>query len=383
MKKVLLYLASNSPFYTNLYPSIKRGFEEAGCLVEGGSNLLESEALLKKIETFQPDFVFEMNRVKSEIENFPKNVIHVCWLVDFWGRKHEDLKGSDILYVWSYSWILHFENVGVKNVHYLAPATDKTIYKDEKRKVKNEFVFLGHISKEWTEEELNRKVGTIGKNKKKLYFKDILKYIERFILDPSPSNYFLNMLSNSKIALDKNMDKSLVYDINSRAFRQIRREHYIDKFINKDRKLWLYGSENWALYEKYKIFYKGYEEDPKKLSKIIQSSQILLHDHVDLHFRTFDAMACGTVVVIPKAKNTRKLVPSQWKMLGFQAQEDYIDVDIYNGTISFENLNNKKKLEDIAQNAKKKVLAKHLWVHRALKVIEDVKNLKKDRYAKD
>ena len=367
MKKVLLYLASNSPFYTNLYPSIKRGFEEAGCVVEGGPNLLESEALLKKIETFQPDFVFEMNRVKSEIENFPKNVIHVCWLVDFWGRRSEELIGSDILYVWSMTWIEKFKEIGIQNVHYLAPATDAKIYENNNRKKNHEFVFLGHMSKQWTNQELHRKIGRIGNQE--LFFKDILSYVREYVLTPNMQKPLIDILKNYGIVLADNLDKPLLYDIFSRAFRQIRREHFIDIFTNK---VSIYGSKNWLLYDKYRNSYKGYIEKPQLLSAIIQSSKILLHDHYDPHFRTFDAMACGTLVVTAKEKIN---MDSPWMKLGLIDKEDYISVDINSKLSNKNDFLNQRYYKDIIKNAQEKVLLKHLWVHRAEQILHDVKGI--------
>jgi len=361
-KKVLLYLASNSPFYTNLYPSIKRGFEEAGCLVEGGHYLLGSKELIKKIETFQPDFVFEMNRVKKEIENFPSDMIHICWVVDFWGRTHQEFQGSDILYTWAKDWVKQFKKADMTNVDYLAPATDKTIYKPlYKGKKESDFVFLGHISKKWTSSELTRVVGKM-KNKD-VYFDDLLPLINKFVLSRDHDCSFLDSLALNGIYLTKPINKTLLYDISSRSFRQARREFYLDMYLKLDKTISIYGSENWKSYKRFKNFYKGYIENPKELNLAMQRANILLHDGNYPHFRTFDAMASGTIVAA---------------ILDFKANEDYISVDIYNGSVSLEVLNNKKMLEEIAQNAKKKVLAKHLWVHRALKVIEDVEKLKKE-----
>ncbi|WP_434637269.1 glycosyltransferase [Sulfurimonas sp. NW7] len=371
-KKVLLYLASNSPFYTNLYPSIKGGFEEAGCLVEGGHTLLESKELIKKIESFQPDFVFEMNRVKSEIENFPSGIAHICWVVDFWGRVHENFQGSDILYPWANDWVDKFKQASIENVYYLAPATDKTIYKPlSKQKKESELVFLGHISKEWTSSELTR---VVGKSKSKnVYFTDLLPLVKKHVLTLKHTQPFLDSLFAAGIELNMPIDKTMLYDISSRSFRQIRREFYLDLFLKLDKEIAIYGSENWKLYERFQKFYKGYIESPSELNKAMQKASILLHDGNYPHFRTFDAMASGVVVAAAKAHAE---YTHPWEVLDFKHNEDYINVDIYDENVDLSILNNKNKLKDIAHNAREKVLQKHLWVHRAEQVLTDFEQLK-------
>jgi hypothetical protein len=318
-----------------------------------------------------------MNRVKSEIENFPNEVMHVCWLVDFWGRTHSELYGSDILYVWAHDWIQYFEEEGITNVFYLPPATDKSIYRPLNKVKKSSFVFLGHISKEWSQSELSRKIGT--KDGRPFYFKEILPYIKRHVLSSYTTYPFLDTLKDENIFLDIPIDKSVLYDISSRSFRHFRRTMYIDLFANKNNKLVIYGSENWKLYKQYREFYKGYISEPLEINSAIQESEFLLHDGNYPHFRTFDAMAAGTIVASAQAPGN---IDNPWNLLDFEDQKDYINIDIYSKNINIDIFLDKKLMEAIAQNAKNKVLAKHLWVHRVQKVIKDVQNLKKERNAK-
>lgn len=373
MKKILFYLASNSPFYTNLYPSMKRGFEETGYEVIGGSNLLESEELLQEIDKHKPDFVFEMNRVKSEIENFPDDVVHICWLVDFWGRTHDELKGSDILYTWANDWVHHFHKVGIERVYHLPPATDATIYKKETTKKSYDFMFLGHISKDWSEDELNRVIG--HRHGEKLIFKDLLVYIKETVLSSSKAMTLPLYLEKKNIVFNTPVDKALTYDINNRAIRHIRRERYIDIFLNISENIALYGSDNWLLHDKYKKFYKGFIYEPNEMNSAMQKSNILLHDGNDPHFRTFDAMAAGVVVA---AAEVHDLCVKAWENLGFKDGEHYLSIDTYSDNLDAKKFKDKKFLKKIAKNAQKKVLKEHLWVHRADKIIADVKAYRKE-----
>lgn len=369
-KKILLYLASNSEFYTNLYPSIKKGFEEAGCKVIGAPSLLDAPSLLTAIKQHKPDFVFEMNRVKSEIKDFPDNVIHVCWLVDFWGRVHEELRGSDILYTWAHDWVKDFKELNIEPVDFLPPATDAVLYKPISTEKKSDFIFLGHISKNWSQEELNREVGI--KDGHTFYFKDLLPIIQRFVLSQEDTKTFQNSLQNQNIQLYEPIDKTLSYDIWSRTFRQTKREAYLDFFIDRIEDISIYGSQNWLLYDKYKCSYKGFISSPLDINLAIQESNYLLHDGNYPHFRTFDAMASGVVVVAAKPA---KQFNDPWEKLGFKSEKDYISVDIDSNMFDRDSLHNIELHDHIAKNAREKVLKEHLWVHRALKVLKDIDNL--------
>ncbi|MDD4505346.1 MAG: glycosyltransferase [Sulfurospirillaceae bacterium] len=368
MKKVLLYFASNSAFYTNLFISIKNGFEEAGCLVVGEANLLCSGALIRQIEIEKPDFVFEMNRVKSEIPNFPNDVIHICWLVDFWGREYSDLKGSDILYAWTYSWIENFKKNGVASVKYLPSATDSKIYKPINIKKIYDFTFLGHISKRWTSYELNREVGI--KDDNKIYFKDILPIVENLVLSQEYIESTIEELTKRNYNLKLN--KSLIYDLSSRIYRQKTRELYMDKFLGITNNISIYGPNNWALYEKYKNNYKGFLEKPEQINKAMQKANILLHFTFIPHFRVLDAMACG---MVSTAFETPNIYKNEFEILGFKSNEDYLEIDTKCDRISQEFFNNKQLLADISYNARKKTLKNHLWVHRAEQVLKDVERI--------
>ncbi|RXJ98218.1 hypothetical protein CRU98_10680 [Arcobacter sp. CECT 8986] len=374
MKKVLLYLASNSTFYTNLYKQIKNGFEEAGLEVIGGYSLLEEKELLQKIDDIKPYFVFEMNRCKNEIKKFPKDVIHICWLVDFWGRKHKDIEGSDILYCWTKSWVRPFlENSSNKNVLFLPPATSKEIYYPLKNQEKaNDFLFLGHIPNPWNKNELEREIGYI--HNKKIQFKDILPILESYIMNKNINVSCHDFLKQKNVLLNEEIDKTLEYDITSRTFRQVRRKNFIYAFCkNKSFNTSIFGTQNWNNYEEFKTFYRGFLDSPKRINEELSKSNILLHDGNYPHFRTFDAMAAKCCVAACEVPNSFGQV---WESIGFEENIHFIKVNFFSNNIDFNKFKNKNLIIDIKENAYKKVLKEHLWVHRVQTILNDIKELK-------
>ena len=370
-KTVFLYLASNSTFYKNLYFQIEKGFRQAGLKIIGGPSLLNSNELNKKIEKYKPYFVFEMNRTKNEIENFPEEVRHICWLVDFWGRSPEDIRGSDILYCWANFWLGCYFRNNKSTVLFLPPATDSDIYKPIKMNKTCDFLFLGHIPDKWSKKELHRVVGI--ENGHMITFKDLLPTLELYFKNPKhriDSVYCVEYLRERNIILNTSIDKVLTYDLFERTARYIRRKSYVNLFANKNEyKLKIFGTANWMRYDQFSDSYNGYIEDPIMINKELSKSNVLLHDSVYPQFRVFDAMAAKCCVAAPPS---HVLDPTAWKDINLNKNEDYIEVDYTSKKMKFDIFKNQSKLKDIKEKAYKKVLQEHLWVHRAEKVLRDV-----------
>lgn len=373
MKNILLYLSSNSSFYHNLFSQIKRGFEEIGFNVIGGPNLLDSSTLLGEINKYNPCFVLEMNRTKNEIANFPKELPHICWLVDFWGRLHHEIEGSDVLYCFAEAWVENFINKSKnKNVLYLPPGTDKKIYKPLNLNKSCDFLFLGHIPNNWSKDELNRKIGFV--DKRDIEYKDILEMIKYHTLHRKDFDCSLNeYIEKNQIKFKQPLEKVLEYDINSRAVRQIRRKRFLELFVkNKGFTTHIFGSTNWENYKHFSKLYKGYLEEPEKINLELSKSKILLHDGDCPHFRTFDAMASKCCVA---ASETHSNEIDSWLTLGFKENEDFIKINFFSGKVDFNMLKNENLLKEIRENAYKKIINSHLWLHRAEKIINDLKTL--------
>lgn len=367
-KRVLFYFNSNSTFYTNLFYSIKKGFEECGCAIEGAPKLLSSEELNKKIQAFKPDFVLEINRAKSEIPNFPEEVIHICWLFDLWDKNPHDLY-SDIVYTFGYTWLKRFPKTCAKLIDCLPPATDNSIYKKLNVKKEYDFSFLGHIPKPWSNDELNRIVGY--KNEQPILFKSIFNEITSILL---ASN---NHLDLERFAKKHNfefipyLEQSLKYDITTRTFRQQNRLAYLKKAMSVSDNVVLYGT-NWNLYDEYKAKYKGYLENPNEINYAIQTSKIMLHDNHNLHFRILDAMANGTPVMLPKPRET----DNKLSLFGLEKEKHYFEIDVLGETPL--TMPSDKALQEVSKQANALIESKHLWKHRVETILKNNLILRND-----
>jgi len=363
--KILFYFNSNSLFYTGLYDSIKKGFEEIGCLVEGAPIILNSNDLNRKILEFKPDFVLEVNRTKSEIDNFPSNLLHIGWLFDLWDKNPKDLY-SDILYTFGYSWLNRFPNSCAKHLACLPPATDESIFKKVKIKKKYDFSFFGHIPKPWNHEELNRIVGY--KNSIPIYFKDILSNMESAVLSFDNKFCFTSFQEKFEFKFSTKLSNSLKYDLTTRIFRQKNRMNFLNLIKKTSDSISIFGT-NWEHYKEFDIYFKGYINSPNNLNKTIQESKVMLHDNHNLHFRVLDAMACGTPVTITTPKKNN----DNLEIFGLKKNIHYLEVNLLKSE-KFQ-IPSDEILNKISNNASKVIQEKHLWRHRAKTILNDTKKL--------
>ncbi|DAB28569.1 MAG: hypothetical protein A2513_05360 [Sulfurimonas sp. RIFOXYD12_FULL_33_39] len=372
-----LFMPSKTSFYEGLFESMKKAFEVHNYTVVGGCGFLESNELISFIDTNKPKVFFEMNRCKSEINNFPKEVLHVCWLVDLLGRRLEEIKGSEIVYFFSTEWMKDFKPLYKCKIDWLPPATDSEVYYpvlDSKKVFQS--VFLGHIPNPWSEDLLQRAVYE-DKNEKILFLDILENFEQQWASQDKIVNNDSYMEEVSDWFKSKNLydieirDKILRYDIGCRIIRKARRTYFIDWLLqNADVKpLAIFGGANWKNWSQYEGLYQKELHTPSEINSVFNQSNIVLHEGVGLHFRVFDAMATGVPVLVRKSEQD-----SQFGGIGtiFEENKDYVSIDI-------NNCNNFKisqeKLNSIAIRAREEVLKNHTWFHRLSKVIRDIDEL--------
>ena len=368
--RVLLYLPFESPFYNGLYPQIKKGFEQVGCIVEGGCGYLDGDDFLRKIDSFRPDFVFEMNRSRSEIKGFPKGLRHVCWLVDYWGRRFETLDDADFLYLFSRTWLKLHQKFRGNHLDVLHPGTDPDLYCPvSKTAVDPSVIFLGHMTKPWLETELDRIVPTL--NGGTVRFKEIRPWIHEYISNPGVLHDGTELWKTLNIDVESIDDPALYYDVTTRLFREGRRLSAIDRVLESGFAIHFYGNENWLLRERYQTRYRGMLSSPHEMNDAFNQNTILLHDGDMPHFRVFDGMAAGLLILRPDIGS------DDWAGLDFEEEQEYLTYRLDAKNLSCAEQMHNLVQRDLRMQRRARILATHTWAHRATKVLNDLKTSSK------
>ena len=317
---------------------------------------------------------------------FPPEVTHVCWLVDLWGRKLEEISGSDILYTFAGCWVNRFKAYeAARYIDYLPPGVNTNIFFPQKHSTKCDFVFLGHIPRPWSETELARTIVVqhdtrSRKPKQKVFtFGELNKNIEEYVLNKNIQNKDPDIIKhlNRKFNLDLSqyLCREMMYDITSRAIRQIRRNAALKLCSCVSSSIKIYGTSNWKEYPAYRRYYSGFLNNLADIREAMQQGRIIINDIFFPHFRTFEAMASGITVATSTPPGH---YGNDWENLNFIEGKDYISLNIFSHNINSikRYLQDTPKQEEVTKNAYFKVTKYHTWAHRAEKVLRDVRRIR-------
>jgi spore maturation protein CgeB len=132
-----------------------------------------------------------------------------------------------------------------------------------------------------------------------------------------------------------------------------------------------FGNAGWALWPDYARHYGGEILTPQDLAEVYRSSTLNVHvTPWPYHFRTFDAMGCGTVVMINRTG--RHAVGPVFEQ-DFTPGEHYVEYgDDDFAEVARRMLRDDEARARIATAAAHRVAASHTWRHRAAQILCDL-----------
>jgi len=360
--------------------SILRGFQELGIEASGWLSHPCGEELLRLCEEFQPDVLFEMNRSRSEIPELPKQILHICWIVDTDGRKLTRFRDSEILYFFQWHWMRDHDGIGSLLCKWLPPGYDPNSYFPRETTCSYDLSFVGHYSHPWTERELNRTIPATEPGRPPLVFKDVAKRLIESFNGLNHDGWTLDDYITHSLRIvtelggdPAKLDLTIQYDLSNRVYvRMERRRYMLDAAValTPRRSLRLYGSSGLGAHQAYAPFYRGFLETPSAMAETYRSSRINLHEGVGLHFRGLDAMACGRVLFFMYSPYDKG--PSGIDVI-FREGEHFV---MFDPTNLEEKVNwlleRPHRMQEIGQAAADAVLQEHTWRHRAEQIVADV-----------
>jgi hypothetical protein len=373
VKKTLrigLFLPAGTSFYTAVFEGMKRGFEQLGHLVAGGPGLLDEANLVRFCEQFKPDFIFEMNRSKNQIQMLPRPVKHIAWVVDSMGRDLNDFYGSDIVYLFGYaSWLGAYNHKTGDFVDWLAPGFCPNNYYHKQKRSLSDFSFVGHIPLPWNEDELNRIVSH-GAGVSLIFDEFFDHYCQRWTPRLKDSFELAQMIIHDTTGENSEVPAGVLrYDIACRSSRMVQRTRLVNMMLEVSTSLRLYGPENWKVWPDYAQFYQKYLTSPSDICEIYQTSMINFHEGIGPHFRLFDCMGAGGLLFC--AGGPDRDVYGELNYY-FIPGEHYIPFEQDNfSELARYYLAHEKQRQIIALKASERVHGEHTWRHRAEKICED------------
>ncbi|MEO5377436.1 MAG: glycosyltransferase [Magnetococcus sp. DMHC-6] len=379
MNRIVISLPSDSSFNHTLANDISLGFEELGMEVRTMLHQPRGDDLRRLCDAYQPDAFFEMNRCRDELPELPKEIPHICWLVDSKGYRVSHFTGSEILYFFCWFFMQDHDQKGSLLLDWMPPGYNPRHYFEEDGEYLTDISFAGHMSPPWTRRELDRVIysdsewGT-------LKFEEVATWVEQDLHGRDTTGWGLNAYLDHSLAyiaarIGKVVEPDLTiqYDLSQRLYLRMARRHKLLNGVmamNPMPTLTIHGTHGWGKWPEYAPYYRGYLDEPTALRRLYRTSRINLHEGPGVHFRSLDCMASGGVLFFMETPEDVSL--GRLESI-FQPDVHYIHFTPENfAEKATKLLENPVNLRQIAANAAQEVRQRHTWRHRAEKIREDL-----------
>ncbi len=374
-RRLALFLPADTPFYRQLFAAMHQGFAAQGVEVVGGCRLPEPNELVDRLATWRVEVVLEMNRTRNALPDLPKKIRHIAWIVDTNGKPGSSFRGSEILYFFGVPWLNHHPHDDHQILGWLPPGSSPELYSYYERPYASLMSFVGHIPRKWTSFERCRVVAP------GLLFGELYRLLIHCWSENDTKNFANDQYvqcANRIIVelLGRNIeivDPVLRYDIGCRSVRMMNRAKLITQALGVSHDLCIYGPDNWCDWPEFEKHYKGYLATPERMTEIYQSSCFNLHEGVGPHFRSFDCMAAGGLLLYKRS-------PDDYEYGGlatiFEPGVHYLDFD-ENDLLEKISIFTKDVAarRAIAQKAAREIRAHHTWAHRAGRILSDLQEI--------
>jgi Glycosyl transferases group 1 len=374
IRRVSVFLPRDTEFYRGLLPQILRGFTAAGVDAIGALGHPGAEAMREHCALHRPDLVLEMNRPRRDAEFLPRDIAHVCWVVDFNGRQLAEFEGSEATYLFGESWVRHYPHRSF--CAWMGPGACEHDYAVMPHVPTADTSFAGHMPNPWSEAELARDLTGHGA----CTFAELLPDIEQLLrvkglVDRSPDEFLaaVEQACRARSGHGLQLDDVLRYDILGRTVRHVNRTDLVDAALAQSQRLALYGPVNWSRWPRYAPFYRGWLGDPAAMRRAYAESATNLHEGTGIHFRSMDVMCSGNLVLW-------RTTPHDHLHGGiaqqFEAGVHYVPFELENlGERLGELLDDPERAARIRVAAAQAIRAGHTWRHRAQAILRDVGSL--------
>ncbi|OQX14502.1 MAG: hypothetical protein BWK76_14555 [Desulfobulbaceae bacterium A2] len=374
-RRLALFLPADTPFYRQLFTAMRQGFVKQRVEVFGACRLLEQAELLESLAAWRVNVVLEMNRTRNALPELPAAMRHISWIVDTNGRHGASFAGSDILYFFGAPWLNHHPHNDHQFMDWLPPGASPELYPYAERPYKSVLSFVGHIPRPWSSAERERVVAS-GLTFGALYPRLLEHWTGMTRKNFANDQYLQSAQSLIRELLGEDLgleDPVLRYDIGCRSVRMMNRSELVSLALGASRSLRLYGPDNWLHWPEFAPYYIGFLTTPAQMTAVYQGSRCNLHEGVGPHFRSFDCMAAGGVLLYRRS-------PDDHEYGGlatlFEPGVQYLDCD--SGDIREQVAAcaaDTRRCRAIGRAAAGEIRARHTWTHRASKILADLREI--------
>jgi spore maturation protein CgeB len=377
-KRIAIF-ADDDHMYINQMLGLKRGFEELGVEAHFGWPHPSKRALTCFIDNYQPDYVLEIDRFPSQIEDYCPPVKHLTWVHNHavHGRRIlENASGSHAVYTALLLKVYGHEDFNGGDYRFLPMATDPDVFTDEETPEMYDFSFIGHMYEPLQEGVLNIPVGrdsertwlmrdlidlflSVGFRHSNADNNEIYEFLTAFLGQFTPGFTADQLPSPLKTLFDESL------------IRMVDRKDTIDILLSISDRVAFYGGPGWQKWPEYAPYHFGEINRAREMGQIFRSTRVNMHNGpVTMHNRVLDIMCCGKAVLVSRSRWDKEISSIQHY---FTPGEDYIPYDLDDlAEVAESALRDPERCRRIGRNARRRILEAHTWRHRAAFILDDL-----------
>jgi len=376
VKRVAIFCYHESPLVNHVL-GLQAGFQSMGIDVATGFSYLDGGRLATFLDTFQPDFVIEINRSRNHITDYQEKLHHIAWVQDnatFSARVSWQFGGSDMSYFVLDPDILGYDVERIGRWDLLPMAVEPRLYHPIDLPAAWDVTTIGYLAEPLLEHERHQKFRVGEKTVKIADLYDAflksgnvmanfhMKNIEDFIVK------YLR-LQCPDYQKDDVLEQLMIF-FEDRVIRALDRSIFMKRIINLTNNVRIFGNGHWKNDPILCNYFGGPVYKPDQKLKIYNLSKVVFHNGVlHMHERVFEAMACGRPVLMNTTPydNTPSGIAYH-----FTPDEHFIFFDAGNlEEVTHALLRDEPRRRKIGEQARERCLAGHTWRHRAEKILND------------
>jgi len=370
------------PNIINQIMGLRDGFRQLGVEVLTAWPHPNALVLENILDSFKPDFVFEINRSRNQIPECEEKFVHICWMQDIQSlgkRLDVDFGGSDLSYFLLPPGATGYGGVLDDSVRYLMPGCNPEIFFAKAEPPIFDFSFVGQMFAPLSEELRGRTItvggldcGTVGALAEYLKQQGVSLYGRR---SAAGTEELLRFLRHRNPEAELSMVSPAILNFCDEYFPRLQdRRRMLDTVLTVSSRVGFFGTGPWEMWPEFSRHFGGYINRPSKLALVYRRTRVNLHNAaVGVHPRVFDCMASGGAILVNKSPYDGTPHGLDWY---FEAGRHYIEYDIDTLAETAANaLSDEARRRRLGAAAAAAVRAGHTWRDRAAQIIEDAKSL--------
>ncbi|MTJ83905.1 MAG: glycosyltransferase family 1 protein [Telmatospirillum sp.] len=381
VKRVALFTMSDTVMI-NLVLGLKRAFEAMGIEVVTGFDYLNGHRMRMLVDWFKPDFILEVNRSRNQIVDFDDKIHHIGWLEASYRpngqRIDQGWGGSDLTYCNLDPLQMGVSRQQAPRWEILHFAMDEKTYFPFGAPPVWDVTTIGYLGRPIQPQELAAVLSTGGVS---LMFGEICAALAADGL--AETDFDSDRLQNCVLGLlrgkksDYRPDEAyyqILTLLDNRVLRACGRADNLKRILRVTREIKIFGGGGWAEDPTLRPFYVGPLFRPSEKSAIVNLSRLVYHyGRISMHERVMEAMCCGVPPLVNRTPyDDRPFGIDSYFNDGdhfFYYDDDNIG-DVVGRLLKDENLRRR-----VGEQARARILERHLWHHRAEQILADFQSL--------